>query len=82
MKSGMSQTFRKNSTDEHAALRYIPSMAQTAFRPIILKGRNPSRQRAIQKAVDELAALRKTDPAAYRAFLKKHAHREVRIVQG
>jgi hypothetical protein len=57
-------------------------MAQTAFRPIILKGRNPSRVRAIQKAVEEMVALRKTDPIAYRAFLKKHAHREVRIVPG
>jgi hypothetical protein len=64
-------------------MRYSSTMPATKKRPVILLPlrRSPHRK-AIAKAVKELADLRKNDPKAYEARIKKSAGREVNIVPG
>jgi bifunctional N-acetylglucosamine-1-phosphate-uridyltransferase/glucosamine-1-phosphate-acetyltransferase GlmU-like protein len=50
------------------------------IRPKNLRGTVPTK--AIRKAVRELVAMRKNDPIAYEALIKKNAHRVIRIVPG
>jgi hypothetical protein len=59
-------------------------MSATAkVRPTILSlRRHSSRRKAIVKAVKELENLRKTDPKAYQALIKKYEGQVVRIVPG
>jgi hypothetical protein len=74
---------RENSTDEKTGMRYSPIMPATKTRPTILfpRRRSPHRK-AIAKAVQELADLRKNDPTAYRELIKKYEGQTVRIVPG
>jgi hypothetical protein len=52
-------------------------------RPVILSlPRKSPHRKAIAKAVRELADLRKNDPQAYEALMKKSAGRTVNIVPG
>ncbi len=51
-------------------------------RSVSLRGRNTAKHKAMAKAVSELAALRKADPARYAALIRKHANQTVRIVAG
>jgi hypothetical protein len=58
-------------------------MAKIAYRPLINpKLRTSVPRKAIRDAVRNLAKLRKTDPAAYRALLEKHVNTTIRIVPG
>jgi len=74
-------------TDERRPMRYSIAMpaakTKSKKRPVILFPRHPSPHRkAIAKAVQELADLRKNDPKAYEALIKQYAGREVNIVPG
>jgi hypothetical protein len=52
-------------------------------RPVILSlPRKSPHRKAIAKAVKYMADLRKNDPQAYEALIKKSAGRTVRIVPG
>jgi hypothetical protein len=58
-------------------------MPATATRPVIrFRGRNSAKRKAIAKAVQELATLRKTDPRGYQTLIEKYANQPVRIVPG
>ena len=58
-------------------------MPKAAYPPLIWPyKRTDAKARRIARAVKDLAALRAKNPAAYRDLLKKHAHRQVRIVAG
>jgi hypothetical protein len=58
-------------------------MPATKSRPTILSPLRPSPHgKAIAKAVQELADLRKNDPEAYRKLIKKYEGQTVRIVAG
>lgn len=58
-------------------------MPAAATRPIIrFRGRNSAKRKAIAKAVQEFATLRKTDPRGYQSLIKKYADQPVRIVPG
>ena len=48
------------------------------IRPKGLRGTVPVKD--IRRAVREVLELKKNDPAAYEALIKKHAHRKIRIV--
>jgi len=70
-------------TDAAILLRYFLPMPATKARPVILSPLRRSRHhKAIAKAVQELAELRKNDPKAYEALIKKSAGQTVRIVPG
>jgi hypothetical protein len=78
---------RKNLTDEQTPMRYSYGMPATKTkirkRPVILSPlRRSPHHKAIVKAVQELANLRKNDPKAYEATIKQYAGREVHIVPG
>jgi hypothetical protein len=57
-------------------------MPANAYRPIIrpkgLRGTVPVEE--IRKAVREVKEMRKKDPAAYQAMVKRNAHRKIIIV--
>jgi len=57
-------------------------MPAKAYRPIIrpkgLRGTVPIEE--IRRAVREVKEMRKKDPAAYAAMVKRNAHRKIRIV--
>jgi hypothetical protein len=59
-------------------------MPAAKTRPVILflTRRNTAKRKAIAKAVQDLATLRKTDPQAYKARIEKYADQPVRIVPG
>ena len=58
-------------------------MPKTAYPPVVRPFvRTDAKAQRISRAVKDLAALRERDPAAYRALIQKHAHRQVRIVAG
>ena len=64
-------------------MHYHSTMPATKTRPTILSPLRPSRHRkAIAKAVQELADLRKNDPKAYEELIKKYEGQTVRIVAG
>ena len=56
--------------------------ARTPYPPLIrpkgLRGTVPLK--AIRKAVREVLDMKKNDPAAYGAMVKRNAHRQIRIV--
>jgi hypothetical protein len=71
------------TSDKTASLRYIPFMpAKVVYPPLIrpkgLRGTVPLK--AIRKAVREVVEMEKNDPAAYKAMVKRNAHRKIRIV--
>jgi hypothetical protein len=74
---------RGNLADERMTMRYSLGMPATKKRPVILfpRRRSPNRK-AIAKAIKEMADLRKNDPKAYEALIKKSAGRTVTIVPG
>ena len=72
-----------NLTDDRIPMRYAPTMPVVKKRPVILSlPRKSPHSKAIAKAVRELADLRKNDPRAYKALMKKSAGRTVNIVPG
>jgi len=74
---------RKNLADVTKPLRYPVDMPSVKKRPVILSlPRKSPHRKAIATAVRELADLRKNDPKAYEALMKKSAGRTVNIVAG
>ena len=58
-------------------------MSKTAYRPLIEpKLRTSVPRKVMREAVQKIASLRKTNPAAYRALIDKHAKTTIRIVPG
>lgn len=58
-------------------------MSKTAYRPLIEpKLRTSVPRKAMREAVQKVATLRKTNPAAYRALIEKHKGTVIRIVPG
>ena len=58
-------------------------MPKTAYRPLIEpKLRTSVPRKVMREAVQKIATLRKTNPAAYRALIDKHAKTTIRIVPG
>lgn len=78
------RSMSKISTDSRRTTRYVRLMPTVKTRPVIrfLTDRNTAKRKAIAKAVEDLATLRKTDPKAYRALIEKYADQPVRIVAG
>lgn len=62
---------------------YRFAMPKTAYRPLIEpKLRTSVPRKVMREAVQKIAALRKTNPAAYRTLIGKHAETTIRIVPG
>ncbi len=70
------------TSDKFEPLNYIPCMPAKAYRPIIrpkgLHGTVPIEE--IRRAVREVKEMRKNDPAAHAAMVKRNAHRKIIIV--
>ena len=70
------------ASDKTGPLRYIPSMPAKAYRRIIRpKGLHEAVPiEEMRKALREVKELRKKDPAAHAAMVKRNAHRKIMIV--
>ena len=73
------------TSDKPEPFLYIPNMpAKVSYPPLIrpkwLHGTVPLK--TIRKAVRQVVEMRKNDPVAYKAMVKRHANTIVRIVPG